>query len=69
MMAETVDESDKRGRAPDYIIKAMSRDGQLKQRVGAAWLNAEGSISLKLDAFVVLNGQNDPIITLFKKDR
>jgi hypothetical protein len=53
------------GRKPDYQLSAMQ--GDLKGKVGAAWVNADGSISIDLNPFVVL--QDGPLklhLTLFK---
>lgn len=55
------------GRRPDYHVSAMSGSDH-KGRVGAAWRKADGSISLKLNAFVVLAAVNDLVITLFPND-
>lgn len=62
--------SDKpRGRQPDFHLHAMHIDTNEKGRVGAAWLNDDGSITIKLDAFVTLTATPDLTIRLFKNDR
>lgn len=53
------------GRTPDYVVKAMDRDTDRAMRIGAAWKNDNGSISVDLDVFVHLDGSKRPIITLF----
>jgi len=59
-------------RSPDYQIKAMTRPGSLPLRlgrIGAGWSNPDGSISIKLDPFVVISAADDLIITVFPIDR
>lgn len=60
------------GRKPDYVVKAMqqfvtgtSEVADMKGKVGAAWINSDGSISIDLNAFVVLTAHPDLHITLF----
>lgn len=55
-------------RTPDYDVKAMRKDTEQKARVGAAWKNEDGSISIVLDPFVVLEGHTQLIITCFPKE-
>ena len=57
------------GRTPDYIVKAKRKSTQEAAKVGAAWNNDDGSISIVLNTFVVLEASNDVMITLFKNDR
>lgn len=53
-------------RKPDYNIKAQTRTGKkFAGHVGVAWLSESGNISIKLDAFVVLQGRDDIQITMF----
>lgn len=52
-------------RAPDYYVKAMSKTRNEKSQVGAAWKNPNGSISVKIDPFVILQGGADLLVTLF----
>jgi hypothetical protein len=54
-------------RSPDYRIGAMNkRTDEKNGKVGAAWINNDGSISLVLDTFVQLPvGSPDLLITLF----
>lgn len=60
-------------RSPDYVVKALLDDGSqsevtVKGRVGAAWKNEDGSISIKLDNFIVLQGNPKLYITLFENE-
>lgn len=52
-------------RKPEYRVAAMSKKTDIKGNVGAAWFNPDGSIAIVLDAFVVLHGGKDTLITLF----
>lgn len=58
------------GRSPDFIVKAMNKDTDQKRKVGAAWANEDGTISIDLDAFTVLSTVANPNIhiTLFPND-
>lgn len=60
----------KNGKKPDYIVKAMIGQGDkdMKGKVGAAWVNEDGSISIDLEPFVVLTAHADLHITLFAKE-
>lgn len=44
------------GRAPDYfvVVSPKEKEGYSK-RIGAAWLNPSGNISIRLDVCVVLS--------------
>lgn len=54
-------------RRPDYEIKALNKDTQARQRVGAAWLKDDGSgqIYIKLEPFVTLSGSMNIALTAF----
>ncbi len=52
-------------RKPDYDVAAMNKATDEKARVGAAWLNEDGSISITLSAFTKLESSKDLVITLF----
>lgn len=57
-------------RSPDFHLKALNtRTDQRTGKIGAAWLNADGSIAIKLDMFVTLASDPDLLITLFVNDR
>ena len=55
-------------RPPDYKVSVYrKRDGH-KGTVGAAWRNEDGSISVRLAPFVVLDQADDLMVTLFVDD-
>lgn len=61
---------------PDYWLKAMNKRvaGKVATgKVGAGWKNNDGSISIDLNAFVVLetvtHSPEDLVITLFPIER
>lgn len=57
-------------RTPDYHLKALNtRTGERTGKVGAAWENDDGSVSIKLDMFVTLAYDPDLLVTLFVNDR
>ena len=58
-------------RAPDYYLKTLHKKTGRKGRIGAAWDNVSGSISIVLDPFVVIDWQHrdDVVLTLFPNDR
>lgn len=57
-------------RTPDYHLKALNtRTGERTGKVGAAWKNDDGSVSIKLDMFVTLMYDPDLLVTLFVNDR
>ena len=57
-------------RTPDYHLKALNkRTGERTGKVGAAWRNEDGSVSIKLDMFVSLIYDPDLLLTLFVNDR
>lgn len=58
-------EKKEKGRKPDYWVKAMDKGTNEKRKVGAAWSNRDGSISIDIDAFTTLRSSPDLVITLF----
>lgn len=42
-------------RNPDYYLKVLDRHNENRGKVGAAWLNEDDSINIKLDLAVVLD--------------
>lgn len=52
-------------RKPDFWLKAMNKATNEKRKVGAAWRNPDGSVSIDLDAFTVLASHPDLVLTLF----
>ncbi len=55
-------------RKPDYKLKAINKSNEKKGEIGAAWINENGIISIVLDPFVAIRGQDDLVITLFPQD-
>lgn len=53
-------------RPPDYIVWAAGPSG--KGKVGAAWKNDDGTLSLTLNPFVVLSSTTDLTIKLYPND-
>lgn len=55
-------------RKPDYWVKALDKGVDTKKytaKVGAAWDNPDGSISIDLNPFVVLTASPNLVLTLF----
>ena len=59
----------KKPRKPDFWVKAMNKATNEKRKIGAAWTNQDGSVSIDMDAFTVLHSSPDLVITLFPIDR
>lgn len=58
------------GRKPDFWLKAMDKTTNAKSgKIGAGWKNKDGSVSIDLEAFVVLHGSKSLVLTLFPIDR
>lgn len=53
------------GRRPDYIIKAMDKVTKEKGEIGVAWMNPNGSLSIRFNRFVVVPTGAEYIITAF----
>ena len=56
------------GRKPDYTVSALNKANEQRGPIGVAWKNDDGSISVKLNAFVYVAAAPDLLITLFPKD-
>jgi hypothetical protein len=54
-----------KGPLPDYRLSALNKSTDETRNIGAAWNQPHGRISIKLDAFTVLQSSPDLIITLF----
>jgi len=55
-------------RKPDYNIGLLNKKTDAKnQSCGAAWANPDGTITIFLDAFIVLHGGRDTMMTLFPR--
>lgn len=55
-------------RAPDYIVKAMNKTTDQKQRIGVGWNGKGGSISIVLNMLTVVTSDPNIVITLFPND-
>ncbi len=69
MSDEAPQEPPKSGRPPDFNVSALVKSTDHKGRVGAGWVNADGTITVKLNPFVVLSAAQDTLITLFPADK
>ncbi len=57
------------GRAPDFHLKALNRRTERRTgKIGAAWLNTDGSITLQLDMCISIPDDPDILLTLFPND-
>lgn len=57
------------GRKPDFWLKAMNPASKEKGKVGAGWRNEDGSISIDINAFIVLKSSPDLNLTMFPIER
>lgn len=57
------------GRKPDWTISALNPKTGVKGKVGAAWNNDDGTLQLKLNSFIVLQGSEELLIRLFPAER
>lgn len=56
-------------RLPDYDVKALNKATDEKSRIGAAWINPDGSIAVVINPFTVIRGGKDLLITLFPREK
>lgn len=49
----------------DYTVAALNKKDNRKNNIGRAWKNADGSIAVVINSFIVLEGGLDLLITLF----
>ena len=56
---------------PDYVLGLMDKfSGEKTYRAGAAWKNDDGTISIKLEPFVMIPlDRKGLVITLFMNDK
>lgn len=55
-----------KSRTPDFHLHAMNTEtNQRSGKIGAAWTNTDGTISLRLDEGVVIKQQKGVIFSLF----
>ena len=57
-----------KARKPDYNLWAIIPDETSKGKIGAAWINDDDSIFIKLNPFIVLSQIENPTIKLFPND-
>lgn len=55
------------GRTPDFDLSVLNKETGEKGKVGAAWRNEDGSISITLNSHVHLKQDKAEILTLFKR--
>jgi hypothetical protein len=69
--AERADGAQERVEAmkPTHRLKALNKLTNNRCEVGAGWLNANGSISVRLNPCIVLRYDPEIVITLFPVDR
>jgi hypothetical protein len=53
------------GRTPDYTLSALNKSNEHKGKIGVAWNNSDGSITIKLNPFVVISAVQGLVINLF----
>ena len=57
-------------RTPDFILKALNRRTEQRTgKIGCAWQNEDGSITIQLDMCTSLMADPDLLVTLFPNDR
>jgi hypothetical protein len=60
----------KKARKPDLVLMAMNTEtGDRTGKIGAGWLNEDGSVSVRLDDGVCIQQQRGVIFTLFPNNR
>lgn len=52
-------------RKPDYNFRALNKATEERGRLGAAWNNQDGSITVVIDPFVVVPTGKQFLLTLF----
>jgi hypothetical protein len=53
------------GRKPTHRFKALNKDTGETATLGAAWLNDDGTLTVKMDPFIVLTNAPGHVLTLF----
>jgi len=56
-------------RSPDYNVTALDKDSDERARIGAAWNNPDGSISIRLNHFITLRSTSSLLIALWPVDK
>lgn len=57
------------GRPPDYRIKALNKNTDETDYIGAAWINDNNVISLVFNPFVTVPTGKDFVISLFPNEK
>ena len=51
--------------SPQYRLLALNKKTEQRGKVGAGWRNEDGSISIRVNPWVVIDSNPDVILTLF----
>lgn len=54
---------------PHWDVSYLNKTTERKGRIGAAWNNDDGTISVVLNPLVVIDAKEDILITLFPKGK
>ena len=52
-------------RKPEFKLKAFNKKDERRGDLGAGWQNADGSVTIQLNPYVVISYDTDTVITLF----
>lgn len=52
-------------RRPDFNLSVLDRETEYKGYIGVAWKMPDGSISIKLNPYVVINNDRPLLVKLF----
>ena len=56
-------------RTPDFVLKGLNtQTNERTGKLGAAWTNEDGTVSIRFDSFIILEQRPGWIFTLFPKD-
>ena len=64
----TKEGTQKTGRRPDYVLSVKVKDQVLRRRLGVAWANDDGSISIALDPCTVISWTDNVHVSLFPNE-
>lgn len=56
-------------RHPDFRLKALDKLTEIRGEVGAGWQNEDGSISIRLDPWTILESNPNLLLTLFPVEK
>lgn len=54
-------------RKPDFDLCYLNKTSEERARIGAAWMNENGSIRIVINPLVVIPPGSDTVLTLFPK--